>query len=128
MWEFDLLIFPSFKLGYIFQRSLEFAGKDEDDKDGDNDDDDDDDDNDGDDDDEDSDDVDNDDDEAVAEGMAARQVGGHEWITGHFRLKADHCCCSPTMPNVPLQSFVVIIIIIVNIVVIIITLTTSSLP
>ena len=78
-----------------FQRSLDFAGKDEDNKDGDNDDDDDDDDNDGDDDDEDSDDVDNDDDEAVAEGMAARQVGGHEWITGHFRLKADHRCCSP---------------------------------
>ena len=22
-------------------------------------------------------------------GMAERQVGGHEWITGHFRLKAD---------------------------------------
>ena len=83
---------------------MEFAGKDEDDKDGDDDDI-----------------VDNDedgDDEAVAEGMAARQVGGHEWITGHFRLKADHRCCSPTLPNVPLQSFVVIIIII--------TLITSS--
>ena len=90
---------------------MEFAGKDEDDKDGD-----------------DYDNVDNDDDdddEAVAEGMAARQVGGHEWITGHFRLKADHRCCSPTLPNVPLQSFVVIIIIII-IIIITITLTTSS--
>ena len=84
---------------------MEFAGKDEDDKDGDDDDN-----------------VDNDDDEAVAEGMAARQVGGHEWITGHFRLKADHRCCSPTLPNVPLQSFVVVIIITI----IIITLKTSS--
>ena len=86
---------------------MEFAGKDEE---GDNDGDDvDNDDDNGDDDDE------NDDDEAVAEGMAARQVGGHEWITGHFRLKADHRCCSLTLPNVPLQSFVVIIIIIITI-------------
>ena len=98
MWEFDLVIFPSFELGYIFQRSLEFAGKDEDDKDGDDDDNVENDDN----DDDNDDNVDNDDDEAVAEGMAARQVGGHEWITGHFRLKADHRCCSPTLPNVPI--------------------------
>ena len=90
---------------------MEFAGKDEDDKDGDDVDNDDDDDN--------VDNVendDNDDDDAVAEGMAARQVGGHEWITGHFRLKADHRCCSPTLPNVPLQSFVVIIIIIITLI------------
>ena len=36
-------------------------------------------------------------------GMAERQVGGHEWITAHFRLKADpplllnpaHCAHHP---------------------------------
>ena len=40
-------------------------------------------------------------------GMAERQVGGHEWITGHFRLKADpplllntaHCAHHPHTPH-----------------------------